>query len=354
MSVLRYDEIFKRKIRTGDWVDQLVPTYQKIRQAIEAGKWEDAQAYIEYFHDEARIIYDLYTQWIADAKRCLADGGIKLDELEGIELDLKALVNHYLGGSYDRVAEWVAYRQLKAKLQRELHGQPEAALRTCADWKECWRSIHDRDVDYISGLFNTVAVRFGEQTIEKMYREYVIGNLFNFRYERFDVSKHKWEDIFPSLIYISIEAMRGHLVGPGREGLMELTEYEDRVVLEFDPCGSGGRTVRGEPLDGTFSRMQAPYSYQVMAGEHDFAWNKPGVCHYCVHCCVLMEKLPIERFGYPVRVVDPPTYPDRKDAKCRWTMYKRPEDVPEEVYRRVGESKPPSGTPLGSESRRQK
>jgi hypothetical protein len=52
--------------------------------------------------------------------------------------------------------------------------------------------------------------------------------------------------------------------------------------------------------------------------------------------------------AYPVRVVDPPTYPNEGNAVCRWTVYRRPEYVPESVYTRLGLQKPPAGAELGS------
>jgi hypothetical protein len=57
-----------------------------------------------------------------------------------------------------------------------------------------------------------------------------------------------------------------------------------------------------------------------------------------------MEHMPMDRFGYPVRVVDPPVY-GKNDAsgapmKCKWTMYKDPTSVPEEFYERSGRTKP--------------
>jgi hypothetical protein len=53
----------------------------------------------------------------------------------------------------------------------------------------------------------------------------------------------------------------------------------------------------------------------------------------------------MDRFGYPVRVIDPPVYPDtNRDAdarqKCQWQMFKDPTSVPEEYYERVGRKRP--------------
>jgi hypothetical protein len=126
---------------------------------------------------------------------------------------------------------------------------------------------------------------------------------------------------------------------------MELIETEDRFILRFDPCGSGQRTIRGDWIEGTPSRMEAPYGWTVTEEPHTWNHNQPGVCLYCAHCIILMEEMPMDRFGYPVRVVDPPVYPDtNKDPnvrqKCQWQMFKDPTQVPEEYYTRVGRTKP--------------
>jgi hypothetical protein len=60
----------------------------------------------------------------------------------------------------------------------------------------------------------------------------------------------------------------------------------------------------------------------------------------------------MDRFGYPVRVVDPPVYDAEHTAvgvaqKCQWQMFKDPTQVPEEYYTRVGRTKP---TSFGSRS----
>jgi hypothetical protein len=53
-----------------------------------------------------------------------------------------------------------------------------------------------------------------------------------------------------------------------------------------------------------------------------------------------MQQKPIEAFGYPVRVVEPPTYPATAHVKCTWHIYKDPANVPEGYYQAVGRRKP--------------
>ena len=105
--------------------------------------------------------------------------------------------------------------------------------------------------------------------------------------------------------------MRAHLVGPDRHGDIDLEEFDDRLELRFDPCGSGGRQLRGDEIEGTGSRVLAPYEFGVTQEPHPWAWNEIGVCYYCAHCNLALSTLPAERWGHPVRTVGPATVAGR-------------------------------------------
>ena len=78
--------------------------------------------------------------------------------------------------------------------------------------------------------------------------------------------------------------------------------------------------------------------------DFDWAWNEEGVCYYCAHCCLALEKLPAERWGHPIRVVDPPLWRGEDDPltrkKCQWTVYKSLDAIPETAYQRIGMTRP--------------
>jgi hypothetical protein len=123
--------------------------------------------------------------------------------------------------------------------------------------------------------------------------------------------------------------MRAHLCGPDRRGDLDVEEDDDKIVVAFDPCGSGGRQQREQDLGVTRER-------------HDWAWNETGVCYYCAHCCFALELWPAEQWGHPVRVVDSPLRDEARGPepkKCTWTIYKRLEAIPPEAYERIGRTK---------------
>ena len=155
-----------------------------------------------------------------------------------------------------------------------------------ADAHSSWLTLHDHDVDHIYGLMDDVVRRFGEETMGDVW-EFMVGGLFTARATRSSTSsQYSWEESLPTNLYLAMEAMRGHLVGPGRRGNFEFEEDEDRYTVRFDPCGSGGHIVRGDRGQGTPPRMEPPYNWAVLEEEHDFGWNKKGVCLYCTNCCV--------------------------------------------------------------------
>lgn len=348
-EALGFNELLARRVRTGTWEDQKISTYRKIREAIEKKHWDDAAALADYFVDEARVCYDLYQQWIQDLNNFLKDNGVSEEEVNNANERILDLLKLPDGRSFRAPFLWSEFLAKVQKCVKHCHRQESGeALAALDDLKESWRRIHDRDVDHCYGLMNEIAVRFGEHRIRDMY-DHVLLPLFTWRYDRFDIDKHPWDEGLQTLLYVAIEAMRGHLCGPGRQGEIEFLEEEDRYGIRFDPCGSGQRTLRGDVIEGTPARMKPPYNWGVTKEAYDWSWNKKGVCYYCAHCCVLMEQMPIDKFGYPIRVVDAPVYENAQEWKCTWYMYKDPTKVPEHLYERVGRKKPAS---FGSKSQK--
>jgi hypothetical protein len=145
------------------------------------------------------------------------------------------------------------------------------------------------------------------------------------------------------LLQLTVEGLRGEFFGPELLGDIDITEEEDRYVLAFDPCGTGGRMRRGVAQLGTPPRTEAPYAFGVSREAHDWSWNEKGVCLYCTHCADVNELLPLDRVGRPMRVTEHPANPG---DKCRWYIYKRPELIPAKFYEKVGRKRPDHFVPI--------
>jgi hypothetical protein len=334
-----------RRVRLGSWQDQSVATYRKIQEAIGAGRWDEAAQLGSYFVDEANVCFTLYRQWIGDLNGFLAERGVDAEVIRERNEQAVSVATLPDGGPWKPRQHWDRFlSEVQAFTAATYREQGEEALRLLDQMKETWRQCHDRDVDHTYALMSLIKEQLGEQAVRDMY-DRVLLPLFVWRYEKFDVDKHPWDESLEVLMLVACEAMRGHLVGPERTGDFELIETEDRFILRFDPCGSGQRTIRGDWIEGTPSRMEAPYGWTVTEEKHSWNHYTPGVCLYCTHCIILMEEMPMDRFGYPVRVIDPPVYPDTNPdpnvrQRCQWTMFKDPTQVPEEFYARVGRTKP--------------
>ena len=213
-----------------------------------------------------------------------------------------------------------------------------------------WRLAHDRACNRVYFYVDLCARLLGEDRVEAFWDE-LMGAVYPTR-DRFDVDRAPWSESVEILSLDTAETFRGHLSGPGRLGDLEIREEPDRIVFSFSPCGTGGRTFldgKDPGGAGVEAPMDDPDRFGVTTRPHDWSWGKAGVCLYCVHCCQLQERIPIRRFGYPLRVIEAPVWPQaRGEGRCTWTVYKDLSLIPAEVYERVGETKP---TVLGSSGR---
>ncbi|MDO8567753.1 MAG: hypothetical protein Q7R57_03445 [Dehalococcoidales bacterium] len=185
------------------------------------------------------------------------------------------------------------------------------------NWEE-GRRVHDIMCDAFWGFQTCIAETFGEEELYKAMRR--LSEPFNSGLAKLTIEE---------LVQMRAETMRAHRCGPKLKGDFTVTEEKDRYVLTFDPCGSGGRMRRT-------GREKPPYNYGKTKKAYPWSWGKVGVPYYCVHCCIWQEILPIEMYGYPLRVT---AYNDDPHAPCGWYIYKKPELIPEEYFTRVGVKK---------------
>jgi hypothetical protein len=306
-----------RAVRPGAWLEQAEPTPERIRLALREERFSDAAALGRHLVTEAQEIHDLYSEWTAMVPRILARRRMAPGRLA--EAAQEAARDT---GAGDPGAEWIAFQEAVDGFARgcERRGADHeqrlsAAIRT-------WRAAHDRHLGLVAWWIAFAVEHLGEDELGELWRELEAEGISS--YERYDVRHTPWERSFAFLVQTAIEGMHGHLGGPTGQGEVEVRDHGDRVQLTFSPCGSGGR-------------LRAAERFGVTTAPYDWAWNEVGVCHYCVHCCVLQQLEPIDNLGYPARVIDPPL---AAGDSCSWTVYRDPADIPDSAYRRVGRRKP--------------
>ena len=348
---IRFDSGVSRSSRAGELREQGASTFRLALEALRQGRFDEARRLGRFTQEEARESRELYPMFAERARAFLLREGLAADRLAEEELRIMDVLRLPDGSPFDLDRGWEefvgALDEFEGACDREDAGGAREALEQA---RSVWRRTHDRACDQIYGLVDLCAAFLGEERIGEVW-DYLMEPVYPSR-DRYDIARTPWTESVEPLVLDAATSLRGHLSGPGRLGDVEIEEQDERWVIRFDPCGSGGRTYRADAEEGTPPRMASPFNYGVTTRKHDWAWNTEGVCLYCVHCCQLQERNPIARFGYPVRVVEPPTWPDDPQRKCTWFVYKDPSLVPDEAYRRVGAQKPANLGPTGRSASR--
>ena len=191
-----------------------------------------------------------------------------------------------------------------------------------------WQVVHDMYVNWSWAFFTYISDHYGEAELEKAFRS-VLGSYYRARYDKVMAS-----DVATQL-QLTVEGLRGHLMGPDRQGEIEVTEEADRYKLTLAPCGSGG--VARERVES--GKEPHPELFGFSKSSQPWTWGKPGVCYYCAHCAMVNEIMAIEHYGHPMRITE---YPADAASPCTWYIYKDPAKIPAEYYERVGKPAPAS------------
>ncbi len=195
------------------------------------------------------------------------------------------------------------------------------------------KALHDLMCDWVWDLLTRIADRHGEEEMYRVLRGSQEGWMM----------RRTWKGFLgmsvAERVQVTSEIARAHRCGPQQDGRIEISEEEERYTITMDPCGSGGRMRRGDPVDATPSRLGSPYNFGKTKEAHDWSWGRKGVPYYCVHCAV-NEILPMEWGEHPLWVTG---YDEDTGKPCLWHFYKSADLIPDEYYTRVGRKKPERG-----------
>ncbi|MGD9536815.1 MAG: hypothetical protein AB7P52_07080 [Alphaproteobacteria bacterium] len=335
-----FDPLLEGPARTGSLSELARSSYALAREALAAGRFADAAMLGRHTIDEAREAYELYRDWIVQIRDYLWAEGVAEARIAEGEQRITGLLRAPDGAAFDLDAGWRRYGEAIERFAALAEqGDAAAAGAALREAWSIWLDAHDKGCDLVAGMLDLVVEHLGEERIGPLW-DLLLGPMYE-TYDRYDTDRTPWPCSYQRILTVAIEALRGHLSGPVREGDIEIVDEAERVVLRFEPCGSGGRSMRTDPVTGAAPRMEPPFGFRVTERAHPWSWNKTGICPYCVHCCQLNMRMPIAKFGYPTRVVEPPTWPEaRTGGKCSWTIYKDPRFVPDEAYAAVGAAKP--------------
>ncbi len=127
------------------------------------------------------------------------------------------------------------------KLQEAITaGETDEALKLAKYFQTEDKDVHDLSCDWAYANHDYVARNFGEEEIPKMLR-------FAISIINAGVFKGMGKLTLEELVIRYAEVARAHWSGPGEVGSCTIKEDEEKYVMTFDPCGSGGRLRRGVP-----------------------------------------------------------------------------------------------------------
>jgi hypothetical protein len=328
----RFDDALGHDVRSDPWSEQGRSSYVLALDAFAEGRAEDAVSLARMTVQEAQEAFDLYTLWLAELPALLAAHRVPETALTPHRLDCMRVKHELESG-------WTRYVGLIARFEELAASAGSDAPEVLMSARTTWLAAHDSATDRLAALFALAANELGEASVGPLW-DTLLVQYYEAIDEKYDPTVRSWESSVERLGLDIFEAVRGHLTGPVRDGRFAVREEADRWVLEFAPCGSGGRTY---PDKAGSERDPREFTTE----EHDWAWRTKGVCLYCVHCCQLQQRAPIERLGFPLRVIAPPVLPSAEHPGrkvCTWSIYKDLSKIPAHAYSDVG-AIPPDRTP---------
>jgi hypothetical protein len=112
----------------------------------------------------------------------------------------------------------------------------------------------------------------------------------------------------------------------------DLIEDEGGFCFDTKPCGSGGRLIE----EGAYA---APKNLPMVKGPNVESFGVDEMPVYCMHCPGT-NKYVLENGGPYFLLVEPGIKDGRITGHCRFNIYRSEEHVPQDVYDRVGVTRP--------------
>ena len=320
MTGIEHSDAIGRALRL-DGIESIGTSTQTLAEAaLAAGDDAAFVTYTHYFLREMQIMHGILTTWIEDISRYILE---KSGAEAGLEVSGAAGIVRFL-----KTAELGS-----APRDRALEALERGDRAAAADWLDKMRlefkNPHELLVAWVQDMLSYCAATWGEEAVLETIL-HTHQAIWGDRYAAWD-RMTPWEKVA-----LTVEGMRGgHFSGESRRGDVLVSEEDDRFVVAFDPCGSGGVLRRGDPETG-----RGPYpisDHGVNREPHLWTWQKTGVHWYCSHCAIAMEWLPGRKRGHPLRPLDHTLDPN---APCVWYIYKDEAQTRDYHYPRTGLVKP--------------
>ncbi|MCC7412486.1 MAG: hypothetical protein IT495_12775 [Gammaproteobacteria bacterium] len=210
-------------------------------------------------------------------------------------------------------------------------GDIDTARDLCRKQEQTKYAIHDLYLHWTTALMSYVHEHFGEDAAARAVRDTVDRyNVPLTSLRRSLIEKRGFRAWFQ---WFADNILRQHCMTPG----LKIEEDDEKFVIHFRPCGSGGRLIEMGAFDGPFgyARIRKP-------GPH--TWGEPDVPIYCTHCAYL-EMLPQRLEGPGAQLYIVASRMKKPGEPCVLHVYKDPDRIPDACYERIGMRRDPSDLP---------
>ncbi len=338
----RYEAFLGRPARSGTWEELSRGTYRVILEALDAQDWPTAGELLPMTILEAEELHEIYGAWPGQVADYLIAQGVAPDVVEQERRRLWTVIGDGAEPAWE--ASWRSYVAATDRAVSLVAAHDPAAGTQVLEARRVWQEAHDQAVDHVYGMIDLCFRLLGEASVPAVW-DYLMSPWYDDHARRLSTDNQPWSESARQLKLAIVDGFHAHLSGTERLGDVELLTEPGRTGFRFAPCGSGGRVLRDDTTGGQ-PRTEPPYGFSVTTEPHDWSFGKAGVCTYCVHCALLNMTMPMDRLGYPTRVIEPPVWPEARDGgTCTWWVYDDPSDVPDAVYERLGRTKARPSTP---------
>jgi hypothetical protein len=198
-------------------------------------------------------------------------------------------------------------------------GDTDQAKRIAQRMYNEFRSMHDLYRDWTTATLSFIGRKFGDAVLEEAMTEGVKAWWMP-TLDRFP----QGPEALRQRIKMFVAGLHGHLQP------LHIEEDDDKVVIQMQPCGSGGRLV----LEGKY---EGPNAFLTLDKPQQLTYGRDRFPVYCAHEPP-MELLDIAKHGAPFVVVEPAR--ELGTEPCSFIIYKDPAKVPARYYERLGLEKP--------------
>ncbi len=169
-----------------------------------------------------------------------------------------------------------------------------------------WRPLHDFFCLAVTGLLSVIYEDQGIDYLSGLVRD-TYGTLFESAYVMYSMVDDR--TLFRNLV----KNWYYH------QATFRVSEEEDRFVFHLDPCGSGGRLLRGEMGDASCFRYGDGFLCEI--GEAgDTTFNRAPFPTYCTHCAVTNRD---QFLGRPWAFLVDGRVQTQPGSPCRQYLYKK-------------------------------